>query len=64
VDLETTRRLSGRVRGQGRVVVAESGIRSPADLRSLKPCCDAFLIGSAITMAQDPEKAVEALVCA
>ncbi len=64
VDLETTRRLSGRIRGQGRVVVAESGIRSPADLRSLKPSCDAFLIGTAITLAKDPAKTVEALVCA
>lgn len=64
VDLETTRRLSGRIRGGGRVVVAESGIRSLADLRSLKPSCDAFLIGTAITLARDPGKMVEALVCA
>jgi len=64
VDLETTRRLSGRIRGRGRVVVAESGIRSPADLRFLKPLCDAFLIGTAITLAPDPGKVVEALVCA
>jgi indole-3-glycerol phosphate synthase len=64
IDLETTRRLSGRIRGKGRVVVAESGIRSLADLRSLKPSCDAFLIGTAITLAKDPGKTVEALVCA
>jgi indole-3-glycerol phosphate synthase len=64
IDLDTTRRLSGRIRGGGRLVVAESGIRSPADLRSLKPSCDAFLIGTAITLAEDPGKAVEALVCA
>jgi indole-3-glycerol phosphate synthase len=64
IDLETTRRLSGRIRGQGRVVVAESGIRSLADLRSLKPSCDAFLIGTAITLAKEPGKTVEALVCA
>jgi indole-3-glycerol phosphate synthase len=64
VDLETTRRLSGRIRGGGRVVVAESGIRSPADLRSLKLSCDAFLVGTAITLAPDPAKTVEALVCA
>jgi indole-3-glycerol phosphate synthase len=64
IDLDTTRRLSGRIRGGGRLVVAESGIRSLADLRSLKPSCDAFLIGTAITLAEDPGKAVEALVCA
>ncbi|MDD1657205.1 MAG: indole-3-glycerol-phosphate synthase [Methanomicrobiales archaeon] len=64
IDLETTRRLSGRIRGRGRVVVAESGIRSPADLRFLKPSCDAFLVGTAITLAPDPGKIVEALVCA
>jgi indole-3-glycerol phosphate synthase len=64
IDLETTRRLSGRIRGRGRVVVAESGIRSPADLRSLKSSCDAFLIGTAITLSRDPGKTVEALVCA
>ncbi|MDD1651591.1 MAG: indole-3-glycerol-phosphate synthase [Methanomicrobiales archaeon] len=64
IDLETTRRLSGRIRGRGRVVVAESGIRSPEDLRSLKSSCDAFLIGTAITLSRDPGKTVEALVCA
>ncbi|MDD1653297.1 MAG: indole-3-glycerol-phosphate synthase [Methanomicrobiales archaeon] len=64
IDLDTTRRLSGRIRGRGRMVVAESGIRSVADLRSLKPSCDAFLIGTAITLARDPGKAVEELVCA
>ncbi|MDD1638806.1 MAG: indole-3-glycerol-phosphate synthase [Methanomicrobiales archaeon] len=64
IDLETTRRLSGRIRGRGRLVVAESGIRSLADLRSLKTSCDAFLIGTAITLSRDPGKTVEALVCA
>jgi indole-3-glycerol phosphate synthase len=64
IDLETTRRLSGKIRGRGRMVVAESGIRSLADLRSLKSYCDAFLIGTAITLAKDPGKTVEALVCA
>ncbi|HXX54659.1 MAG TPA: indole-3-glycerol-phosphate synthase, partial [Methanoregula sp.] len=46
VDRSTTRRLSGPVRKAGRLIVSESGMRSPDDVREMKPYCDAFLIGS------------------
>lgn len=64
VDLHTTRRLAPLVAGEGRIVVSESGIAWPCDVRALRPYCDAFLVGSALTSAADPGKRLERLVCA
>ncbi|MFA5613504.1 MAG: indole-3-glycerol phosphate synthase TrpC [Methanoculleus sp.] len=64
VNLSTTRRLSGLIRDDGRLVVSESGILWPYDVRSLRDCCDAFLIGSAIMNARNPERRLEGFVFA
>jgi indole-3-glycerol phosphate synthase len=47
------------------VIVSESGIGTPADIRFLKDCgAHAFLIGSSIMMASDVEKKVREFVMA
>lgn len=61
VDLETTRRLAPRVPAD-RVVVGESGIRDHADVRGLRPLCDAFLVGTAMMRRLDLSAAVRELV--
>jgi len=64
IDRSTTRLLSGQVRGEGRLVVSESGMRSADDVRELKMYCDAFLIGSSIMASEYPRKKLEEFVCA
>jgi len=54
VSLETTRRLRPRVPAAA-LVVSESGIREPADMRSLAQWgVDAALVGEALVTAADP----------
>ena len=64
IDRSTTRTLSGSVRGAGRIVVSESGMRSADDIREMKSYCDAFLIGSSIMSHEQPRKKLEEFVCA
>jgi indole-3-glycerol phosphate synthase len=64
IDRSTTRNLSERIRGDGRLVVSESGMRSAADVREMKQYCDAFLIGSSIMSHNHPRKKLEEFVCA
>ena len=60
VDLATTERLAGLVPAD-RIVVAESGIESRADVERLSPHADAFLVGSSLMRAADPALAARAL---
>jgi indole-3-glycerol phosphate synthase/phosphoribosylanthranilate isomerase len=60
VDLATTERLAGLV-PPDRVLVAESGIASRADIARLAPYADAFLVGSSLMRAADPAAAARAL---
>jgi len=54
VDLATTERLAPRVREAGRVLVAESGIRTAADVsRLLASGCDAILVGESLLRSGD-----------
>jgi indole-3-glycerol phosphate synthase len=65
VDLEVTKRILERNDAEGKIVVSESGINTPADLRFLRECgAHAFLIGSAIMLADDVEKKVKEFVLA
>jgi len=64
VDLSTTRILSPLVRSAGKIVVCESGVATAGDVRSLRPFCDAFLIGTSIMAHDTPEKKLEEFVCA
>jgi indole-3-glycerol phosphate synthase/phosphoribosylanthranilate isomerase len=60
VDLRTTERLS-RLVPADRILVAESGIATRADVELLAPCADAFLVGTALMRAAWPAAAARAL---
>jgi indole-3-glycerol phosphate synthase len=63
VDLETTRRILNRLGNGGRIVVSESGISTPHDVKSLHNFgAHAFLIGTAIMTANDVEAKVREFV--
>ncbi|WP_292365917.1 MULTISPECIES: indole-3-glycerol phosphate synthase TrpC [unclassified Methanoculleus] len=64
IDLSTTVRLARAAREAGRLVVSESGITWPYDVRSLSRHCDAFLIGSALMSARDRSKRLGGFVFA
>ncbi len=65
VDLEVTERILRKNDYEGKIIVSESGIKTPADLRFLHECgVHAFLIGSAIMIASDIEKKVKEFVTA
>jgi len=54
VDLAATERLAPRVRKAGRVLVAESGIQTGADVSRLLACgCDAILVGEGLLRSGD-----------
>jgi indole-3-glycerol phosphate synthase/phosphoribosylanthranilate isomerase len=59
VDLNTTRRLAS-IAG-GRTLISESGISSRADVESLAPLVDAFLVGTSVMRAGDPAGTARAL---
>ncbi|MDD4255888.1 MAG: indole-3-glycerol-phosphate synthase [Methanofollis sp.] len=63
-NLNTTKKLSELVSGEGRLIVSESGVVWPCDVRALRPYCDAFLVGSALMSSAHPGKRLERLVCA
>jgi len=60
VDLATTERLA-RLVPPDRVLVAESGISSRADVQRLSAHADAFLVGSSLMKAHSPAQAARAL---
>ena len=63
VDLEVTKRILERNGAEGKIVVSESGINTPDDLRFLRDSgAHAFLIGSAVMLADDVEKKVKEFV--
>jgi len=65
VDLEVTKRILERNDAEGKIVVSESGINTPADLRFLRECgAQAFLVGSAVMLADNVEKKVKEFVSA
>lgn len=63
VDLNATKDILEKNAANGKVVVSESGINSAADIRFLRRCgAKAFLVGSAIMLADDVEAKVKELV--
>ena len=65
VDLNVTKNTMENVETNGKIVVSESGVESPADIRFLRECgANAFLVGSAIMLADDVEGKVRELVTA
>jgi indole-3-glycerol phosphate synthase len=65
VDLGVTKRILEKNDAHEKIVVSESGVKTPADIRFLRECgAHAFLIGSAIMMAGSIEKRVREFVMA
>ena len=65
VDLGVTKEILERNRAEGKVVVSESGVNTAADLRFLRECgAQAFLIGSAVMLADNIENKVREFVSA
>jgi indole-3-glycerol phosphate synthase len=65
VDLDVTRRILENNDAEGKIIVSESGINTPADLRFLRACgAHAFLIGSAIMRVGNVEEKVKEFVYA
>jgi indole-3-glycerol phosphate synthase len=63
VDLNTTKEILKRNDKRGKVVISESGIKTPADLQFLRECgASAFLIGSAIMLTENVEEKVKEFV--
>jgi indole-3-glycerol phosphate synthase len=63
VDLNVTKEILEKNETEGKTVVSDSGIKTPADLRFLRGYgAQAFLIGSAVMLADDIEKKVEEFV--
>jgi indole-3-glycerol phosphate synthase len=63
VDLNVTKGILEKNVANGKVVVSESGINSAADIRFLREYgAKAFLVGSAIMLADDVEEKVKELV--
>ena len=65
VDLQITENILKKHESKGKVVVSESGVMSPKDLLFLRGCgAQAFLIGSAVMMANNIEEKVKEFVTA
>jgi indole-3-glycerol phosphate synthase len=63
VDLNVTRDILNNGVANGRIIVSESGINSAADVLFLRGCgAKAFLVGSAVMLADDVEAKVKELV--
>jgi indole-3-glycerol phosphate synthase len=65
VDLNVTKEILEKNDHNGKIVVSESGIKTVADIRFLRECgADAFLIGSAVMLADNVEEKVKEFVLA
>ena len=64
VDTKKTTELSSLLRDAGLTVISESGIKTPEDIPGLKNTCEGFLIGTALMKSANPQKTLEAFVCA
>lgn len=65
VDLGVTKRILERNSAEDKIVVSESGVSTPADLRFLRLYgAQAFLVGSSVMLADDVEGKIKELVSA
>ncbi len=65
IDLKTTQNILNDYKKDNRVIVSESGIETPQDVRFLRQCrADAFLVGSSIMKSKDIKGSVSSLVSA
>jgi indole-3-glycerol phosphate synthase len=63
--LNVTKNILEKNAAKGKVIVSESGINTPTDIRFLRECgACAFLIGSVIMLTDNVEKKVKEFVLA
>jgi indole-3-glycerol phosphate synthase len=63
IDLNTTKEILEKQNKKNKIVITESGIKTPADLQFLRGCgASAFLIGSAIMLTENIEEKVKEFV--
>ena len=63
IDLNTTKEILKRNSSCSKIVVSESGIKTPDDLRFLRDCgAKAYLVGSSIMLTENIEKKVKEFV--
>jgi indole-3-glycerol phosphate synthase len=63
IDLNSTKEILKRNDKRGKVIISESGIKTPSNLQFLKGCgASAFLIGSAIMLTENIEEKVREFV--
>jgi indole-3-glycerol phosphate synthase len=63
IDLKTTELILIDIKKDDRVIISESGIESPKDIKFLRQCgADAFLVGSSIMGSKDIKGLVSSLV--
>ena len=63
IDLNTTKEILKRNDKRGKVIISESGIKTPKDLQFLRGCgASAFLIGSTIMLTENIEEKVKEFV--
>ncbi|WP_456342134.1 indole-3-glycerol phosphate synthase TrpC [Thermovibrio sp.] len=63
VDISTTLRLLPIIKGEGKLLVSESGIKGKADIVKLRKAgVDAFLIGESLMRAENPEEVLRSWV--
>ena len=62
INLDTTKELLENKKGE-KIILTESGIESPENIRYLSECgADAFLVGSSIMKSDNIEEKVKQLV--
>jgi indole-3-glycerol phosphate synthase len=65
IDLKTTEVILKDIKKDSRILVSESGIEFPQDIKFLRECgADAFLVGSTIMKSKDIKGLVSSLVLA
>lgn len=65
IDLSVTKQILDDQKRDGRIIISESGIESPQDIKFLRQCgADAFLVGSSIMKSKDIKGLVSSLVLA
>lgn len=63
VDLNVTKNVLRNCPHEGKLIVSESGVSTPADVKFLRECgADAFLVGSLVMAAENVEEKVRELV--
>jgi indole-3-glycerol phosphate synthase len=63
INLDVSKKFLQSIRSEGKIIVSESGIKEAREIQTLhKFGAGAFLVGTSIMLADDPEKKIRELV--